>query len=96
MAYCEWQIQKPAITVAISATYKLNSSGSRTDPWGTPNAHAAVDERSVPTRMNCDRSVKYESSHWIAQPEIPKVYSNLGIPIYRLADEIEPGICTRR
>ena len=53
-------------------TYMPNNIGPRTEPWGTPDRHVTVSDRSVPTAMNWLRSVTNDLSQSRVAPLMPK------------------------
>ena len=62
-----WAMRSPTVD-----TYMLNNIGPRTEPWGTPDRHATVSDRSVPTAMNWLRSVTNDFSQSRLAPLMPK------------------------
>ena len=66
---------KSAITLATGATQSANNNGPSTDPCGTPYSLTVHFDCWLPTRINCDRLLRYDFSQSNAQPEMPKVCS---------------------
>ena len=57
--------------------YRVNSTGPRTDPWGTPKTRAiGVDIKPSTTTDSVLVSLRYDSNQDSANPEIPKVLSS--------------------
>ena len=53
--------------------YRVNSTGPRTDPWGTPKTRGIGMDIKPITTTDCVLSLRYDSNQDSANPEIPKV-----------------------
>ena len=56
--------------------YRVNSTGPRTDPWGTPKTRGIGVDIKPSTTTGCVLSLRYDSNQDSATPEIPKVLSS--------------------
>ena len=56
--------------------YRVNSTGPRTDPRGTPKTGAIGVDIKPSTTTDCVLSLRYDSNQDSATPEIPKVLSS--------------------
>ena len=56
--------------------YRVNSTGPRTDPRGTPKTGATGVDIKPSTTTDCVLSLRYDSNQDSATPEIPKVLSS--------------------
>ena len=56
--------------------YRVNSTGPRTDPWGTPKTRGIGVNIKPSTTTDCVLSLRYDSDQDSTTPEIPKVLSS--------------------
>ena len=61
-----------AIKSERGLVYMTNKTGTRTDPWGTPNDSGMGSESCPSTETNCILPVKYDFNNASAVPSTPK------------------------
>ena len=58
-----------------------NSSGPKTEPWGTPRVSGTLVEVLLCTRMNCCLSVRYDLNHCKHGKAIPEMVYHASVSL---------------
>ena len=75
-AYLWWSQLWHAMTSDRGCEYRVNNTGPRADPWGTPKTRGIGVDIKPSTTTDCVLSLRYDSNQDSANPEIPKVLSS--------------------